>query len=60
MRRLGMAVSNDTVLRHLKRGVQITYDKKLRVVGIDDWAWKNGLWLRFRFGGDSQMLLTDP
>jgi transposase len=30
--RLGMAVSNDTVLRHLKRGVQITYDKKLRVV----------------------------
>jgi len=42
MRPLGMAVSNDTVLRHLKRGVQITYDKKLRVVGIDDWAWKKG------------------
>ncbi|MDX6501771.1 MAG: hypothetical protein QOG23_5031 [Blastocatellia bacterium] len=42
LRRLGMAVSNDTVLRHLKRGVQITYDKKLRVVGIDDWAWKKG------------------
>jgi transposase len=42
MRRLGMAVSNDTTLRHVKRGAQITCDKKLRVVGIDDWAWKKG------------------
>ena len=42
MRRLGMGVSNDTTLRHLKRGAQIAYDKKLRVVGVDDWAWKKG------------------
>jgi transposase len=42
MRRLGMAVSNDTALRHLKRGAQIACDKRLRVVGIDDWAWKKG------------------
>jgi transposase len=42
MRRLGMAVSNDTTLRHLKRGAPIGCDKRLRVVGIDDWAWKKG------------------
>jgi transposase len=42
MRRLGMAVSNDTILRHLKRRAQSTNDKKLRVVGVDDWAWKKG------------------
>jgi hypothetical protein len=42
MRRLGMGVSNDTTLRYLKRGAQIAYDKKLRVVGVDDWAWKKG------------------
>ncbi len=42
MRRLGMAVSNDTTLRHLKRGALIACDKKLRVVGVDDWAWKKG------------------
>jgi transposase len=42
MRRLGMAVSNDTILRHLKRQVPMSYEKKLRAVGIDDWAWKKG------------------
>ena len=42
MRRLGMAVSNDTILRHLKRQVPVRYEKKLRAVGIDDWAWKRG------------------
>ena len=42
MRRLGMAVSNDTTLRHVKRGAPITCDKKFRVVGVDDWAWKKG------------------
>ena len=42
MRRLGIAVSNDTTLRHLKRGAQIDCDKKIRVVGVDDWAWKKG------------------
>jgi len=42
MRRLGMAVSNDTTLRRVKRGAQSACDKKLHVVGIDDWAWKKG------------------
>ena len=42
MRRLGMAVSNDTTLRHVKKGAQITSDKQFRVVGVDDWAWKKG------------------
>ena len=42
MRRLGMAVSNDTTLRHVKRGAPITCDKQFRVVGVDDWAWKKG------------------
>jgi hypothetical protein len=42
MRRLGMAVSNDTTLRRVKRGAQIACDKKLRVVGVDDWARKKG------------------
>ena len=42
MRRLGMAVSNDTTLRYLKRRAPVSCDKNLRVVGIDDWAWKKG------------------
>ena len=37
-----MAVSNETTVRHLKRGAPVSCDKKLRVVGIDDWAWKKG------------------
>jgi transposase len=41
MKRLGMAVSNDTILRRVKSETRAP-SKELRVVGIDDWAWKKG------------------
>ncbi|SDR57959.1 Transposase [Rhizobiales bacterium GAS113] len=41
--RLGLVASRDTVLRHLKRSVSWSGgDSQLRVVGIDDWAWRKG------------------
>jgi transposase len=43
MGRLGMPVSADTLIRHLKkaaRGSGSTH--ALRVVGVDDWAWRKG------------------
>ena len=43
MNRLGMAVSNDTILRQLKkRAAARVASQRLRVVGIDDWAWRKG------------------
>lgn len=39
MRRLGMPVSNDTILRVLKRGAEAPTSPP-RVVGIDDWSWR--------------------
>lgn len=43
MSRLGMAVSNDTILRQLKsRAAARVASQRLRVVGIDDWAWRKG------------------
>ena len=45
MTRLGMPVSDDTILRHLKRhATASTGDLRpvLRVVGIDDWSWLKG------------------
>ena len=41
MNRLGMAVSDDTILRRLKSTTRVP-SKELRAVGIDDWAWKKG------------------
>jgi len=41
MKRLGMAVSDDTILRRLKSTTRVP-SKELRAVGIDDWAWKKG------------------
>lgn len=41
MKRLGMAVSDDTILRRLKSTARVP-SKELRVVGIDDWARKKG------------------
>jgi hypothetical protein len=38
----GMAVSGDTVLRHLKRCSPQPDRGALRVVGIDDWSWRKG------------------
>ena len=41
--RLGILVSRHTVLRRVKQAVhQSAPRKEVRVVGIDDWAWKKG------------------
>ena len=43
MKRLGMPVSDDTILRHLKRQVARHRAKTtVRVAGIDDWSWRKG------------------
>jgi transposase len=40
---LGIVVSGDTVLRHLKRRAERKRrGRKLRVVGVDEWAWRRG------------------
>ena len=42
MHRLGMPVSDDTILRQLKRGNPASIQKDaIRVVGIDDWSWRH-------------------
>ncbi|CAN7726668.1 MULTISPECIES: ISL3 family transposase [Ensifer] len=42
MHRLGMPVSDDTILRQLKRGNPASTRKDtVRVVGIDDWSWRH-------------------
>lgn len=41
MRRLGMPVSDDTILRQLERDAAlVSCDATIRVVGIDDWSWR--------------------
>ena len=42
--RLGMPVSDDTILRQLKNRAAMgkSWSKQLRVIGIDDWAWRKG------------------
>ena len=41
MQRLGMPVSDDTILRHLKRNAAIAHGAaEIRVAGIDDWSWR--------------------
>jgi len=41
MQRLGMPVSDDTILRQLKRDAAIAQRaSEIRVVGIDDWSWR--------------------
>ncbi|ASY66459.1 Mobile element protein (plasmid) [Sinorhizobium sojae CCBAU 05684] len=41
MQRLGMPVSDDTILRHLKRDATVAHhNTEIRVVGIDDWSWR--------------------
>ena len=43
MKRLGMPVSDDTILRHLKRQVaRLRAKTTVRVAGIDDWSWRKG------------------
>jgi len=42
MKRLAMSVSDDTILRRIKRGARTAMhgEYRLRVVGVDDWAWR--------------------
>ncbi|ESZ15348.1 hypothetical protein X737_22710 [Mesorhizobium sp. L48C026A00] len=41
MRRLGMPVCDDTILRQLKRDAAVAHSNStIRVVGIDDWSWR--------------------
>jgi transposase len=42
MFRLGMPVSDDTILRAVKRVHLAPGAVPLRVIGVDDWAWKKG------------------
>ena len=44
MKRLAMSVSDDTILRRIKRMAKaaVHVEQRLRVVGVDDWAWKKG------------------
>ena len=41
IKRIGMPMSDDTILRCLKRRVKARgSERKTRVVGVDDWAWR--------------------
>jgi hypothetical protein len=41
MHRLRMPISDDTILRQLKRDIAASrQDNNIRVVGIDDWSWR--------------------
>lgn len=41
MRRLGMPISDDTILRHLKRNAsRVDDDPAARIIAIDDWSWR--------------------
>jgi transposase len=41
MQRLGIPVSDDTILRQLKRDAKVAHCySEIRVVGIDDWSWR--------------------
>lgn len=41
IRRLGMPISDDTILRHLKRYASWVDDEPpARIIGIDDWSWR--------------------
>ncbi|MGA2730874.1 MAG: ISL3 family transposase [Terracidiphilus sp.] len=44
LKRLAIAVSDDTILRRVKRRARAARhgEQRLRVVGVDDWAWKKG------------------
>ena len=43
MRRLGMPVSDTTILRSLKGHARVrSANDAVRVAGVDDWAWRKG------------------
>jgi hypothetical protein len=42
MHRLGMPISDDTILRQLKRDNPLSIQNgTIRVMGIDDWSWRH-------------------
>ncbi|UZX14103.1 hypothetical protein OGR47_19925 (plasmid) [Methylocystis sp. MJC1] len=43
IKRIGMPTSDDTILRCLKRRVKARgSEETARVVGVEDWAWREG------------------
>ena len=43
IKRIGIATSDDTILRCLKRRAKLgRAETKVRVMGVDDWAWRKG------------------
>jgi hypothetical protein len=43
MKRIGMPTSDDTILRCLKRQAKARHvETSVRVLGVDDWAWRKG------------------
>ncbi|MBB3290499.1 transposase [Rhizobium sp. BK347] len=41
MRRLGMPISDDAILRHVKRNAsRLDEEPSARIIGIDDWSWR--------------------
>src|SRR5277367_2309130 len=42
MRKLGMPVSADTLIRQVKRAAYLPALPQVRVLGVDDWAWCKG------------------
>jgi transposase len=42
MSRLGMPVSADTLIRQVKRAAHLPALPQVRVLGVDDWAWRKG------------------
>jgi transposase len=42
MRKLGMPVSADTLIRQVKRTAYLTALPQVRVLGVDDWTWCKG------------------
>jgi transposase len=42
LRRIGMSVSDDTLLRRIKRSASMQVPDRPPVIGVDDWAWRKG------------------
>lgn len=43
IKRMGMPTSDDTILRCVKRRIkERSSERKTRIVGVDDWAWRKG------------------
>jgi transposase len=42
LERLALSVSDDTVIRAVKRSESASGDRSIRSPGVDDWAWRKG------------------